>query len=464
MQIDSYDSPDAEQLLLAGEKRVEQQQVAPRAVLANGIGAVGFLIAATALAVLAPWHRPLTVAGVVPVVVTYVGLSRVKFPVAGGWTRPTILAFVPMLFVLPTPIVPLILVAAILLAAIPEFVAGRARATMVPLLVIDAWYSIGPALVIVLAGATHFSWSHWPVYLAALLAQVLLDASAAVTWSWAAERINPRVQLPLLSWTYVTDAALAPLGLLIAAEAVHRPGIVLIALSPAAMMVFFARERQQRFDQTQALSAAYRGTALLLGDVVEADDHYTGSHSRDVVDLSTAVADALRLDSARRRNVEFAALLHDVGKIKVPKEIINKKGPLDEDEWAIIRMHTIEGEKMLTTVGGTLSNVGRIVRSSHERYDGQGYPDRLAGEEIPLESRIVSVCDSFSAMTTDRPYREALSVGQAVAELRRCAGTQFDPRVVDALARLAGSGAAEAPEELPELVHAGSMSVLTSAA
>jgi HD-GYP domain-containing protein (c-di-GMP phosphodiesterase class II) len=232
------------------------------------------------------------------------------------------------------------------------------------------------------------------------------------------------------------DVSLFPLGLVIAAVAVPRPGLIVLALSPATMLLLFARERQQRIDQTQALSTAYRGTALLLGDVVEADDHYTGTHSRDVVDLSLAVADALGLSSAQRRDVEFAALLHDVGKIHVPKHIINKPAPLDGAEWEIVRAHTINGEKMLKQVGGTLSHVGRIVRSSHERYDGDGYPDGLAGEAIPIEARIVTVCDSFSAMTTTRPYRVALTLAQAVAELQRCSRTQFDPVVVDALVRL----------------------------
>jgi HD-GYP domain-containing protein (c-di-GMP phosphodiesterase class II) len=200
-----------------------------------------------------------------------------------------------------------------------------------------------------------------------------------------------------------------------------------------AMLYLFARERQQRLDQTLELSSAYRGTALLLGDVVEADDHYTGIHSREVVDLSLGVADALRLDATRRRNVEFAALLHDVGKIRIPKEIINKHGKLDDAEWAIMRRHTIEGEKMLKKVGGTLSSVGKFVRSTHERFDGLGYPDGIAAEEIPIESRIVAVCDAYNAMTTDRPYRDAMAPEDAIDELRRCAGSQFDPRVVGAL-------------------------------
>jgi HD-GYP domain-containing protein (c-di-GMP phosphodiesterase class II) len=172
---------------------------------------------------------------------------------------------------------------------------------------------------------------------------------------------------------------------------------------------------------------------MLLGDVIEADDEYTGSHSRDVVDLVVAVADGLGLDPRDRTRAEFAALLHDVGKVKIPAEIINKPGALDDAEWAVMRTHTIAGEQMLEKVGGLLGQVGRLVRSCHERWDGRGYPDELVGDEIPLIARIVCCCDAFNAMTTDRSYRKALPVEEAVAELRRSSGTHFDPRDVDAL-------------------------------
>jgi HD-GYP domain-containing protein (c-di-GMP phosphodiesterase class II) len=315
---------------------------------------------------------------------------------------------------------------------------------MLPTLVADSWFTLGPALVIIAGGAENFAWSQWPIYLAALVTEVLFDLGASIVRAWVKFGTRSSLELPL-GWTWAADISLFPLGLVIAAAAVRYPGLILIVLSPVAMLLLFARERQQRLEQTQALSTAYRGTALLLGDVVETDDHYTGTHSRDVVDLSLGVADALALSSAQRRNVEFAALLHDVGKIRVPKEIINKRGPLDDSEWEIMRSHTIDGEQMLSQVGGTLSQVGRIVRSSHERYDGDGYPDRLAGEAIPIEARIVTVCDSFSAMTTTRPYRAALTVAQAIAELRRCSGSQFDPRVVEAFLRLL-RGSATAPD------------------
>jgi HD-GYP domain-containing protein (c-di-GMP phosphodiesterase class II) len=202
----------------------------------------------------------------------------------------------------------------------------------------------------------------------------------------------------------------------------------------------FARERRIRISSAIELGHAYRGTALLLGDIVEADDQGTGMHSRDVVSLVVEVARRMHLDERSRRHAEFAALLHDVGKVRVPKEIINKPGPLSDVEWLVIKQHTVWGEEMLKAVGGILGEIGSIVRSCHERYDGGGYPDGLKGEEIPLLARIIFACDTFSAMTTDRSYRKARSAGEAVAELRRNAGTQFDPDVVETLNEIIDEG------------------------
>jgi putative nucleotidyltransferase with HDIG domain len=177
---------------------------------------------------------------------------------------------------------------------------------------------------------------------------------------------------------------------------------------------------------------------MLLSDVVEADHEYTGIHSREVVELSVAVANRLRLNPSERLNVEFGALLHDVGKIRVPSEILDKPEKLDEDEWKIMRQHTLYGQEMLEKVGGTLARVGQVVRSSHEHFDGNGYPDGLAGAAIPIESRIVCACDAYNAMTTTRAYRPAMSPPDARDELVRCSGTHFDPDVVGAIVRELG--------------------------
>jgi putative nucleotidyltransferase with HDIG domain len=156
-------------------------------------------------------------------------------------------------------------------------------------------------------------------------------------------------------------------------------------------------------------------------------------HCKSVVALALSVGKALQLGAERGRNLEFAALLHDVGKIAIPKEIINKPGKLDADEWVLVRTHTLEGQKLLDRVGGFMRDVGVIIRSHHERWDGGGYPDGLAGDQIPLEARIIACCDSWNAMRTDRPYRKALSYEAARAELEVNAGLQFDPRVVQTM-------------------------------
>jgi putative nucleotidyltransferase with HDIG domain len=247
------------------------------------------------------------------------------------------------------------------------------------------------------------------------------------------------------------------------AEQVRTTPVAVLSLVPLlGLFAIFARERHRRLESMLELSSAYRGTALVLGDVIEADDGYTGEHCKSVVSLALELAEHLNLSADRQRNLEFAALLHDVGKIAIPKEIINKPGKLDPHEWTIIKTHTLEGQKMLDRVGGFMREVGMIVRSHHERWDGGGYPDGLAGEQIPIEARIISCCDTWNAMRTDRPYRNALGVDVAISELLSNAGKQFDPRVLDAFVRLvvpasepefAGSEAiAPAPRPAPALV------------
>jgi HD-GYP domain-containing protein (c-di-GMP phosphodiesterase class II) len=255
-------------------------------------------------------------------------------------------------------------------------------------------------------------------------------------------------------WLYLTDAALSCAGLQLAALGVSRPGLVLLELPLIGLLGMFARERSQRIEGTLALSSAYRGTALLLEDVLEGDDEYTGVHSRAVVDLSLAVTDRMGLRANARQRVEFGALLHDVGKIREPKEILHKTGPLNEAEWAMMRLHTIYGEEMLRQVGGTLAGVGEVVRATHERWDGAGYPDGLSGEAIPIEARIIAACDAYNAMTTDRPYRSRMSTAEATAELERCGGNQFDPAVVVALVEEIRCEESAAQSECPTPVPA----------
>jgi len=392
--------------------------------------AVGFVTAAGAVALFLPAQRPFSVTTALLAVLAYAIASRVEFEVRNNFAVPTQLVLVPMLFALPPRAVPLLVAAGYLTG---QSVRRNRPLSHAPILVASAWYSIGPAVVLALAGAQMPRWHDAPLYLAALAAQFVVDFVVSATWSRIGYGIRAREHLLSMRETAFVDVTLAPIGLAVAVASGGRSWDVLTALPLVALLGIFAKDRQRRLDHALELSHAYRGTAMLLGEVIEADDEYTGSHSREVVDLVMAVADRLGLDPETRRHAEFAALLHDVGKVKIPSAVINKPGKLDEDERALMNTHTIVGEQMLEKVGGLLGDVGRFVRSSHEHWDGRGYPDGLVGEQIPLVARIVSTCDAWSAMTTDRSYRKALPRELAAAELRTGAGTQFDPRVVNAL-------------------------------
>jgi two-component system, cell cycle response regulator len=167
-------------------------------------------------------------------------------------------------------------------------------------------------------------------------------------------------------------------------------------------------------------------------------------HHRAVAALAGILADDLGLARAERDDVVRAASMHDIGKIAVPRAILDKPGALDPDELAVMREHTIVGHRILSADAG-LRPIAGLVRSSHERWDGSGYPDGLRGEEIPLGARIITICDAYDAMTQERPYRPARSVADALSELRRGAGRRYDPRIVPifvaAIARLSGARA-----------------------
>lgn len=178
------------------------------------------------------------------------------------------------------------------------------------------------------------------------------------------------------------------------------------------------------------------GTALAAA--LDARDRYTGDHTHEVVELAGALASRLGLDEGERGRVELVALLHDIGKVAVPDAVLRKPGPLTEDEWAVMRRHPTDGARIVERVA-SLAGIAPAIAAEHERWDGLGYPNGLSGNDIPVESRIVLVCDALHAMTSDRPYRPAMTEAEACEELRRHAGTMFWPTAVDALLAELGS-------------------------
>ncbi len=179
------------------------------------------------------------------------------------------------------------------------------------------------------------------------------------------------------------------------------------------------------------------GPALrTLSEAINAKDDYTGGHSQRVATYAGALAKRIGLGEAEARETELAGELHDIGKIGIPEHLLSKKGRLTEREYHIVSTHTVIGERILSPLFGRKSVVARVARSHHERWDGTGGPDGLAGEEIPLQARIMAVADSFDAMTTSRPYRVHLPHHVALKELDTHAGTQFDPECVRAFLSL----------------------------
>jgi HD-GYP domain-containing protein (c-di-GMP phosphodiesterase class II) len=426
------DSPQMQASFAQGQKR-SAEPMARSEIRAELIVGGAYLVAAVALAVLVPTSASFDVGAAVLVTIAAAVFSRIKVEVGGSYTSPLQLAFVPMLFIVPPELVPIFLAASLVLGQAVDFTLrsghpGRAIQSLG-----DAWFAMGPALVLALSNTTEAQGASLGILVAAFAAQVGFDLAAGAIRDELHEGFSPAQLLRESALVIIFDATLAPVGFALAMAAEVDAGYLLLGAPLALVMGVFARERQGRLEKALELSVAYRGTAKLLGDVVEHDDAYTGVHTQGVLSLSLAVAEQLGLEESRIVTIESAALLHDVGKIAVPKEIINKPGPLDEEEWEIIKTHTVKGQEMLDRIGGLMRSIGSVVRSCHERYDGAGYPDGLAGEEIPIEARVIFVCDAYNAMTTDRSYRKAMSTGEAIAEVRRNAGSQFDPRVAEAL-------------------------------
>jgi putative nucleotidyltransferase with HDIG domain len=322
-----------------------------------------------------PWPRELDPWLALGLMAAHVLSPRVRFYIGAGYTVPTQVVLVPMLFLLPTPLVPALVALAQLVGDLPDLRTRRLHPERALHSVGDSWYALAPALILTVTGATPFQPDLWPIYLFALAGQFVLDLTVNAVRDWFELGVPPRLSVTDNGLIYAVDGLLAPVGLLAAAAGTVEPWLFALVVPQVVLLDVFARERQRRLDGALELRHAYQGTSALLAELLQDDDEYTGMHSKDVVSLAVAVATQLGLDSRRVRDTEFAALLHDIGKIAVPKEIINKPGPLSEEEWAVMRTHTLEGQRMLDQVGGALQR-GRHDRACVTRALGR---PRLSG-------------------------------------------------------------------------------------
>ena len=430
----------AEQLVgEARARRARSMDARERAVVAAF--AAFFCVAAVVTAFVVPSERDGSVLLVLGLLLGLTAVSRVRFEFGGGYVVPEQLVIVPMLLLGPLPFVPLLIAAAAVLGTVPDLVRGNWSRDRWLGPIADCPPYVVPVLILGALAPGAPSLDHAPVYVLALAAQLGTDFLQTTLRN----RLLDGVPLRDLARGFLGSARveliLSPVALAATIAAADEPIVLAVVLGPLVWLLDnFSKDRAARYAAALELNRAYRGTVMLLSDVLEFEDEYTAQHSRSVVDLVSAVADQVGIAPEGRQELEFAALLHDVGKISIPKEILHKPAALTDREFEIIKHHTIEGQFMLDRVGGLLGRVGEIVRSCHERWDGKGYPDGLAGEEIPISARIVFACDAYNAMTTDRPYRAAMPVEAAVAELEANAGTQFDPRVVRALVKVVEQG------------------------
>jgi putative nucleotidyltransferase with HDIG domain len=425
--------PRVEALLREAPSRAAEPLSARDRVVEAGL-TLAFALIVAGFAQWAPHPATSTASLAVALGALHIVAKRVRFTIGPGAATPVLLAVVPMLVLLEPALALIVIAVSSALGRLPEYLQRRVHPDHALLSFPDTLYAVGPALVIAVAAPAEPTLSAWPVYLAALCASLVTDNAFGALRNWLALGVPPDLQLRLQAITFVIDAALAPLGLAVALVAKDAPEAVLLAVPLMGLLAALGREREQRIQHALKLSDAYRGTALLMGEMLEADDPYTGGeHTHGVLALALEVGEELGLDAREQRDLEFGALLHDIGKLKVPEEILNKPGKLTATEWAIIKRHPADGQAMLDRIGGVLADVGVIVRSHHERWDGGGYPDGLVGGEIPRPARIICVCDAYSAMTTNRPYRGAMPIEDAITELHACSGTQFDPHVVRAL-------------------------------
>jgi HD-GYP domain-containing protein (c-di-GMP phosphodiesterase class II) len=430
----------AEQLVgEARARRARSMDTRERVVVASF--AALYCVAAVLIAIFVPSEREVSPLLVAALLLGHAAVSQVRFEFGVGFVVPEQLVIVPMLLLVPLPYVPVLIAAAGVLGLIPDFRKGSWAKDRWLKPIADSGPYLAPVLILAAFAPGPPELSLALVYALALVAQLGTDFGQTVVRNSLLDGVPIRDLARGFAGSARVELILSPLAFVATLAAAKEPLVLVAVIAPLVWLLDnFSKDRAARYASALELNRAYRGTVMLLSDVLEFEDEYTAQHSRSVVDLVNAVADELGIAPDERQELEFAAMLHDVGKISIPKEILHKPAALTDQEFEIIKHHTIEGQFMLDRVGGLLGRVGEVVRSCHERWDGLGYPDGLAGEEIPIPARIVFACDAYNAMTTDRPYRQAMAREDALAELIANTGTQFDPKIVAALTKVVEHG------------------------
>ena len=296
----------------------------------------------------------------------------------------------------------------------------------------------------------HFDLKTIMIYLLCACIYMILNITiVSVALGFMFEKSPASIWAHNIRWSVPNFMALVPLGFLLA--------LIYQNFGPLGLLLLFVPLLASRhaFQLYIDMRENYLNSVEALVQALEAKDTYTSGHSARVGKLSVIIAEGLEFSEDRLESLKYAAVLHDVGKIGVSENILNKKGKLKDEEWDIIRNHPVMGQTIIKKIK-FLFDIGLIVRHHHERYDGAGYPDGIEGDEIPLESRIIAVADTYDAITTDRSYRNGKTHEEAIMELKRVAGTQLDPGLVEVFCRVI------TPESASQIVKEGQYVIIPS--
>lgn len=439
--------------VIAGWRERLAKPMGDRESVVVGLLGTAYVAGALAAALLLP-HAGIADPLLVGVLlVLFLGVLRVHLEVGSGYVSPAQLVFVPLLFVLPLWLMPLMLPAAFALEELPDIVRGRAHVHRWLNWLADSWFVLGPVSVLGVFAPGPPGLSQAPIYLAALVAQTGLGLGTVVLRAWLVSEVSTRDALRSAGLGYQFNVLLSLPGFAVIYAAIAHGVLWLALLAPLlAVCVVFARAHKQRWDEIVAVHN--RSWERFLEDCrrlerVQASSHLT-AHWRCAAELALATAAQLTLPLAERAAVAHAARLAATAFLPPPAG--DSDGALTDTEREQLRNRTVVAERRLQLAavliegrlfgaGGAVASLdahalreqAAIVRASAERFDGRGFPDGLGGSEIPLAARIIAPCVAYSAMTSGRHHRAAMSRETALEELRRGAGSQFDPAVIDAL-------------------------------